>query len=88
MHARIGSPGTRDLDRLREERRERGLQRAGDGAQRRLPLKPAELRAVVFDGEAQVDQDYLAAAMVKCARRSSPCARAKSRRNAASCIIT
>ncbi len=55
VHARIGTPGARELDRLLEQLLERGLERASDGPQRGLPLKSAELGTVILDGEAQVD---------------------------------
>jgi hypothetical protein len=55
VYARVGAARARDLDRLLEQLSEGGLERAGDGAQPGLPLKPAELGAVVLDGEAEID---------------------------------
>jgi hypothetical protein len=53
MDAAVGSSSCGDLDRLVEEQREGGFQAARDGARRRLPLKAAELRPVVLDGQAK-----------------------------------
>ena len=80
MDAGIGASRAGHLHRFRKELRERQLQRAGDRARLRLPLKAREVRPVIFDGETERRQ--------RCARSSSALAAAKSRWNAGSCIIT
>ena len=51
MHARVGAPGARDLDRMSERPLEGTRDRAGDGVDTSLQREPVEPAAVVSDEE-------------------------------------